>query len=64
VREETRTLRRLVVQMEPNGLDPTSSAALVLRVVDDIDESSEEQRDALLVELLCAAWGAPPAQNQ
>src|ERR1700677_2901544 len=38
--------------MEPNGLDPTSSAALVLRVVEDIDESSEEQRDALLVELL------------
>jgi len=50
--------------MEPNGLDPTSSALLVLRVVEDIDDSSEEQRDALLADLLCAAWGPPPALNQ
>jgi len=45
-------------------LDPTSSAELVLRVVEDIDESSEEERDALLDHLLYAAWGDPPAQNQ
>lgn len=50
--------------MEPNGLDPTTSAALVLRVVEEIDESSEEQREALLVCLLRAAWGTPTAQNQ
>jgi hypothetical protein len=50
--------------MEPNGLDPTSSVELVLRVVEDIDESTEEQRDALLVDLLYVAWGTPPAQNQ
>jgi hypothetical protein len=50
--------------MDPNGSEPTSSEALLLRILDDIDESSEEQRDALLVELLCAAWGTPPAQNQ
>lgn len=52
--------------MEPNGwpLDSLSAAALVARVIDDIDETSDEQRDALLSELLCAAWGSLWAQNQ
>jgi hypothetical protein len=45
-------------------LDPMSAAALVLRVVDDIDDSSEDERDALLSDLLCAAWGNVWAQNQ
>ena len=44
--------------------DPVANAALVVRVVDDLDASSEEQRDALLCELLCAAWGSILAQNQ
>ena len=52
--------------MEPNDCPPDalSSMALVMRVIDDIDESSEEQRDALLCELLCAAWGSVQGQNQ
>jgi len=33
-------------------------------VIDDIDQSSDEQRDALLLDLVCAAWGNLPAQNQ
>jgi len=48
-------------------LDPVSAAALVLRVIDEIDEidaSDEELRDALLCDLLAAAWGSPWAQNQ
>jgi hypothetical protein len=45
-------------------LDRVSTAALVLRVLDDLDASSEEQRDALLCELLSAAWGSILAQNQ
>ncbi len=45
-------------------LDPASTAALVVRVIDDLDASSEERRDALLCELLCAAWGSILAQNQ
>ncbi len=49
--------------MEPNGLDPVC-AALVVRVIDDIDQSTDEQRDALLHDLLCAAWGSLPAQSQ
>ncbi|HUB74601.1 MAG TPA: hypothetical protein VL979_11260 [Solirubrobacteraceae bacterium] len=44
--------------------DPVANAALVVRVVDDLDASSEEQRDTLLCELLCAAWGSILAQNQ
>ncbi len=50
--------------MEPNGLDPASVAALVVRTIDDIEQSTDEQRDALLFDLLCAAWGSEPAQNQ
>ncbi len=51
--------------MEPDSwpldLDTT---ALVLRVIDDIDESDDELRDALLSDFLCAAWGSVRAQNQ
>jgi hypothetical protein len=52
--------------MEPNSwpLDPITAAALLTRVIDDIDASTEEQRDDLLADLLCAAWGSILAQNQ
>jgi hypothetical protein len=52
--------------MEPNNwpLDPVVAAALVTRVIDGIDASDDEQRDALLCDLLCAAWGSILAQNQ
>jgi hypothetical protein len=52
--------------MEPNSwpLDPIATAALVVRSVDEIDASTEEQRDLLLSDLLCAAWGSIWAQNQ
>ncbi len=46
------------------SLDPHGVAALVVRVIDDIDESDDERRDALLCDLLCAAWGSILAQNQ
>ena len=45
-------------------LDPLSAAMLVVRAIDDIDQSSDEQRAALLSGLLCAAWGKQWAQNQ
>ncbi len=52
--------------MEPDRwqLDSASAAALVVRTIDDIDERSDEQRDALLSALLCAAWPGPRAQDQ
>ncbi len=52
--------------MEPNDwpLDPGSADALVVRVIDDIDERDEELSDALLCDLLSAAWGSIVAQNQ
>ncbi len=49
---------------EDRPLDRISTAALVVRVIDELDTSSEEQRDELLCELLCAAWGSILAQNQ
>lgn len=52
--------------MEPKDwpLDPTTTAALVVRIVDELDASTEEQRDDLLCELLYTAWGSVWAQNQ
>ena len=52
--------------MEPPDppLDRKRAAALVSRTVDTIDASSKEQRDALLLEFLRAAWGSVWAQNQ
>jgi hypothetical protein len=52
--------------MEPNSwpLDPVYAAALVIRTIDDIDESSEDEQVALLSDLMCAAWGSDWAQNQ
>ncbi|HXW58036.1 MAG TPA: hypothetical protein VEJ23_01025 [Solirubrobacteraceae bacterium] len=53
--------------MEQNNdcpLDPAAAAALVIRAVEDIDSSTEEKRDLLLCDLLCAAWGSIYAQNQ
>jgi len=50
--------------MEPNGLDPASAAELVVRTIDDIDRSSDGERAALLLDLLCAAWGSQAGQNQ
>ena len=50
-------LLRLPSQMEPNSLDPADNNALVVRTIHDIEQSIDEQRDALLLELLCAAWG-------
>jgi hypothetical protein len=52
--------------MEPPDppLDRKTAAALVSRTVDTIDASSKEERDALLLEFLRAAWGTIWAQNQ
>jgi hypothetical protein len=52
--------------MEPKDwpLDRISAAALVRRVIEDVDCSSGEDRDDLLCELLFAAWGNDWAQNQ
>ena len=51
-------------KMEPNELDRAATVALVLRAIEDIDRCSDEDRDALLLDLLCAGWGSPSAQNQ
>ena len=52
--------------MEPDtpAQDPAAFASVVVRAVDEIDASTEEQRDELLCALMCAAWGSIQAQNQ
>ena len=49
--------------MEPNT-DPLAIAMLVVRVVDEIDQRTEDEDVELLSDLLCAAWGSLKAQNQ
>jgi hypothetical protein len=46
------------------SIDPVAVAALVMRAIDDIDESDDGERNELLSDLLCAAWGSLRAQNQ
>jgi hypothetical protein len=52
--------------MEPDSwpLDAVSAAELLARVIRDIDQSSEQNRDVLLSDLLCAAWPSRWAQDQ
>ena len=52
--------------MEPDTppQDPAAFASIVVRAVDEIDASTEEQQDELLCALMCAAWGSIHAQNQ
>jgi len=45
-------------------LDAASAAALLARLIRDIDRSGEEDRDILLSDLLCAAWPNPGCQTQ
>jgi hypothetical protein len=52
--------------MEPDSgpLDASTAAALVPRVVGELERSSEEEQVALLSDLLCAAWPSRWAQDQ
>ena len=52
--------------MEPDGrpFDVALLVAAVLRALDDIDASGEDERDTLLSDLVCAAWGSAWALGQ
>jgi hypothetical protein len=52
--------------MEPDSgpVDAVPDVTLVARVAGDIDHSDKDQRDALLSDLLCAAWPTLTAQSQ
>jgi hypothetical protein len=45
-------------------LDPAAAAAAVAHVIEDLDVSNEDQRDALLYELIRTAWGTVWALDQ
>jgi hypothetical protein len=53
-----------MMESDSGPLDAALAAALVARVIHEIDQSSEVDRDALLSNLLCAAWPTRVAQNQ
>ncbi len=44
--------------------DAAATSERVRRVIDELDNTSEEDSLTLLSELLCAAWGSLAAQNQ
>ena len=45
-------------------LDVHSAQALIGRIARDIDDASDERRDLLLNDLMCAAWPSFTAQDQ
>jgi len=45
-------------------LDKSDAAALLVRVTREIDDVSDDRRDFLLEDLLCAAWPSSTAQDQ
>ena len=45
-------------------LDVHSAQALIGRITRDIDDASDERRDLLLNDLMCAAWPSFTAQDQ
>jgi hypothetical protein len=45
-------------------LDASSAVALISRITRDVDDTSDERRDLLLEDLLCAAWPTAAAQDQ
>ena len=53
-----------MTECDSGPVDATPDAAVVARVAGDIDHSDKDQRDALLSDLLCAAWPTLTAQSQ
>ena len=45
-------------------LDARYALALIARITRDVDEASDEHRDFLLEDLMCAAWPTATAQDQ
>jgi phytoene/squalene synthetase len=49
---------------EPWPTDAATAAALLAALIREIDRCSDHEADALLAELLCAAWPTHWAQRQ
>ncbi len=51
--------------IDPENSRPSwATVSLVQRLIDDIDHSTGRERDALLSEMLCAAWPTRRGQSQ
>ena len=53
-----------MMEFDSGPVDAVPDATLVARVVGDIAQGDSERRDALLSDLLCAAWPTLTAQSQ
>ncbi len=56
--------RESMMQFDSSPRDAHSLAAVVARVVLDIDRRDEAQRDMLIAVLLCVAWPTQRAHDQ
>jgi hypothetical protein len=52
------------MSFDAEPLDAASTAALVARVLQDLDHRGERDSDVLLSDLLCAAWPSRICQDQ
>jgi hypothetical protein len=55
---------RLMKDFDREPFGPVLAAALVARVIAEVDKHSIEHRDELLLDLMCAAWPSRLAQDQ
>ena len=53
-----------MMEFDSGPVGATPDAAVVARVAGDIDQSDKDEHDALLSDLLSAAWPTPTAQSQ
>ena len=45
-------------------LEARRALELIVRAIDDVENTSDERQDLLLADLLCAAWPTATAQDQ
>ncbi len=53
-----------MMQFDRSSRDAYSTAAVVARIVRDIDRRDDEHRDVLIADLLCAAWPTQRTQDR
>ena len=53
-----------MMEFDAEPLDAASAAALVARVMQDLDGRDDQEGDLLLSDLLCAAWPSRRCQDQ
>ena len=59
-----RSSRRAMTQSGSGPLDGVITAVFLVQAIQEIDQSTEVDREVLLATVLCAAWPTRRSQNQ